>query len=541
MTTEQLLGRRAAAGDQAAFEAIYRHYHQEIYRYCRAIVRSDEDARDALQNTMLAALQALPGEKREIAIRPWLYRVAHNEAISLLRKRVPLIDPQTAPEQAVAGADVDASSRERFRGLVSDLQQLPARQRSALVMRELSGLSFEEIGAAIGSSSAAARQTVYEARVSLSAMKEGREMDCVDVRRAISDGDGRTLRGRSVRAHLRSCEGCADFRAGIEQRRTDLAALFPPLPALAASGLLAAILSSHAGGAAGGVAAAGATSAGGVAAASTTSAGTAAVSAVPAAAGVSGVAGATGGGLAGGSGLFGGLAAGGAVKAVAVVAAVAIGAGTASATGVVHIHLLSSSHQTTSAPPGQSQPSQSSTGSAHARGQGEGLATAGPGSANPGRAVGRHTRRAKRRHQAASITGHGRGASRRSVTATNASSAAQASHGNSQAASHGAGKPSPASSHGNGSNASTSHASSSHGASGSSHGTSSSSHGTNPNAGGAAGSHGASSSNGNGTPASHSQKPPHTTPPTTRTTTTPSSQGSGHGTGGGSGHGHGHG
>ncbi len=68
----------------------------------------------------------------------------------------------------------DLSSRERLRQLLSDLDELPERQRGALVMRELAGLDFAGIATALGTSPAVARQTLYKARLSLHQMDEGR-------------------------------------------------------------------------------------------------------------------------------------------------------------------------------------------------------------------------------------------------------------------------------------------------------------------------------------------------------------------------------
>jgi RNA polymerase sigma factor (sigma-70 family) len=246
------LARSAARGEQRAFAAIFQRYHQELFRYCRAILRDEEEARDALQNTMIRVLDALPGEEREIALRPWLYRIAHNEAISLLRQRPSVAEPDD--ELAVPGPEDQAETRERLRYLVSDLGALPERQRSALVMRELSGIDYTEIGDVLGTSSAGARQTVYEARVALQEMSEGRATACREVQRSLSAADGRVLRGRKVRAHVRGCVACQDFRAGIRQRRADLAALAPPLPAVAAAGLLHSVLGAgHGGGGGGGL------------------------------------------------------------------------------------------------------------------------------------------------------------------------------------------------------------------------------------------------------------------------------------------------
>jgi hypothetical protein len=121
-------------------------------------------------------------------------------------------------------------------------------------MRELNGMDYAAIGAVFGTSPDVARQTVYEARVALQEISEGREMGCEQAKKAISAGDGRVLRGRRLRAHLRACEDCRGFREGIRERRADLAALAPAMPALAAAGLLQNILGSgHAGGGTGGL------------------------------------------------------------------------------------------------------------------------------------------------------------------------------------------------------------------------------------------------------------------------------------------------
>lgn len=224
-----------------SFAAIYRRHHQALYRYCLAILGNPEDAQDALQNTMVKAMRALQGEKREIKLKPWLYRIAHNESIDLLRRRRPTEEIDANLTAAGPGTAETAETRERLRRLIADLDELPDRQRGALVMRELSGLSFEQIGAAFDTSPAVARQTVYEARLGLRQMEEGREMSCEHVMRALSDGDGRIVRRRDIRAHLRACPACRAFRDDIAGRQHDFATL-APLPAVAAAGLLRGVL-----------------------------------------------------------------------------------------------------------------------------------------------------------------------------------------------------------------------------------------------------------------------------------------------------------
>jgi RNA polymerase sigma factor (sigma-70 family) len=241
LLSDDRLARRAIDGDQRAFSAIYRRYHQSLYRFCLAIVGNSEDAQDALQNTMVKVLAALPGEQRQIALKPWLYRIAHNESIELVRRRRET--EQLDPELVSVGAGLadKVELRERLRRLIADLDQLPERQRGALVMRELAGLDFDEIAAALGTSAEVARQTLYEARLSLRQMGAGREMSCAFVTRALSDGDGRVTRRRDIRAHLRSCPDCRRFQEEVESRRHDLAAI-SPLPAAAAAGLLHGLL-----------------------------------------------------------------------------------------------------------------------------------------------------------------------------------------------------------------------------------------------------------------------------------------------------------
>src|SRR5882757_2662347 len=89
LLSDARLARQASDGDRRAFEAIYKRYHQDIYRFCLSIVGRPEDAQDALQNTMVKALRALPGERREIRLKPWLFRIAHNEAIEMRRSARP--------------------------------------------------------------------------------------------------------------------------------------------------------------------------------------------------------------------------------------------------------------------------------------------------------------------------------------------------------------------------------------------------------------------------------------------------------------------
>jgi RNA polymerase sigma factor (sigma-70 family) len=346
---DDLLARRATKGDRRAFEAIYRRYHRDLYRFCLAMVGNAQDAQDALQNTMVKVLRALPGEQRQIQLKPWLYRIARNEAIETVRRRRDSVGLE--PEHGSTGIELaeTAEQRERLRRLIADLEELPERQRAALVMRELAGLGFEQIGETFETSPAVARQTVYEARLSLRQMEEGREMACDQVMRELSDADGRVTRRRELRAHLRGCASCRAFAESIGTRRGELAAI-APLPAALSAAMLHGILSGKASAAGLGGSAAGL---GGSAAG-----GGAAGAAGGTAAGGAG-AGTGAGGLAGtiGAGAAKAIATSAILKAAATVAVVAtVGVTAADRGGLIDVPLLGGSpksSQSSSSPPAQ--------------------------------------------------------------------------------------------------------------------------------------------------------------------------------------------
>jgi RNA polymerase sigma factor (sigma-70 family) len=239
---EVALRAQATRGDAGAFEVLYRRHHQALYRYCRSILRHDEDARDALQSTMAKAFAALREEQRDFELRPWLFRIAHNEAISLLRQRRATGELDGERIASRESLIENVADRERLSHLSTDLLELPDRQRAALVLRELNGLGHKEIAAVLECTVGAVKQTIFEARTALHEFDAGRAMACVDVQRRLSDSDGRVLRARRLRAHLRSCGSCQQFRSAVGQRPADLAVIVPPLPLAAGATLLQHLL-----------------------------------------------------------------------------------------------------------------------------------------------------------------------------------------------------------------------------------------------------------------------------------------------------------
>jgi RNA polymerase sigma-70 factor (ECF subfamily) len=209
-----------------AFAEIYGQHMPELTRYCRSILRDREDAEDAAQSAMERALKALSCGPAPERMRPWLFTIAQREAITLLRRRRPVV---VLEDEAAATASIEELSavRERLAELMADLQALAPRQREVLVARELGGRSYREIAAELGTTEAAAQQVVLEARQSLRQFAAGRSLECDDVQSWISAHDHARVRTRRVRAHLRACTSCRGFQTGIGARRRDFGLLLP--------------------------------------------------------------------------------------------------------------------------------------------------------------------------------------------------------------------------------------------------------------------------------------------------------------------------
>ena len=156
------------AGNEQAFEAIVHRYRRPLLRYCGRILPPGR-AEDAVQQAFLSAYRAIRDGDNDLLLRPWLYRVARNSALNLLRQNGwnheqlhEDMDGVMRPDQAVEG-------RERIRSLFASVKGLPERQRDAIVLRELEGRSYEEIAVALGVTDGAVRQLLNRARTTLRA------------------------------------------------------------------------------------------------------------------------------------------------------------------------------------------------------------------------------------------------------------------------------------------------------------------------------------------------------------------------------------
>jgi RNA polymerase sigma factor (sigma-70 family) len=260
-------------GNEEAFRVIHHRYHARLLAYARQMLPgSRQDAEDALQDVFVRAYRALRQSDREIVLRPWLYRVAHNRCIDALRR------PHPAPEEFVDTGELTsddplavAERREDLRRLVADIRRLPAPQRSALLMREMDGMPYTEIAAALEATVPAVKSLLVRARMGLASAAEARSTACTDIREQLTDARVRGVRASGqARRHLQDCGGCRAYKAELKLVEHRLAAFVPALGPLAlaakALGLGSAGSSASAGGATSAVAGSGASVGGGVAA-----------------------------------------------------------------------------------------------------------------------------------------------------------------------------------------------------------------------------------------------------------------------------------
>ncbi len=219
-------------GQVAAFEVLYDRHHPGILSFCRHMLGDAGEAEDALQQTFLSAYNSLLASDRPILLRPWLYTIARNRCLSVIRTR----REQPASELPFAiteGLAVQVERRQDLRDLLVDLQRLPTEQRAALVLAELDAMSHREIAEVLEVPAAKVKALVFQARASLLASRAARETDCAAIRAELAGARGAGLRRGSLRRHLRQCPGCRAFRRQVDRQRRQLAVLLPVIPTAA--------------------------------------------------------------------------------------------------------------------------------------------------------------------------------------------------------------------------------------------------------------------------------------------------------------------
>jgi RNA polymerase sigma factor (sigma-70 family) len=165
--SDERLAALAATGHDRAFEAIVERYRRPLSRYLQRLL-SEPLAEDVLQATFVHAWQALGSGAAVRELRPWLYRIAHNQAVNALRVAAAALPPGSQPPVA-ASAEGEVERREELRLALNGIVALPDRQRAALVAVAVDDRSHADVAAELGLTDGALRQLLMRARTSLRA------------------------------------------------------------------------------------------------------------------------------------------------------------------------------------------------------------------------------------------------------------------------------------------------------------------------------------------------------------------------------------
>ena len=326
-------------GNSSAFEVLFSRYQSRLLAFCRHLLGSKEDAEDVLQEVMAAAFNAILADDRPINVRPWLYRIARNRSLNHLRRATAIgVDSMDIhlSENGATTAD-KVHERERFRTLVGDIQELPETQRTALVLREMDALSYEQIAEAMETTVPGVKSLLVRARIALAEAAEARQLSCDDVRLELGEvAEGiRKKPDALARRHLKSCTRCSTFQGQLKKTNKAIAAVLPLGP-LALLKKLALFHIGHSAGTGSGAAGttAGATSAGATGAGATGAGATAGVTGAGATGAGAGAAGAGAAGATAGAAGAGAAGAGAGAAGAGAAGAGAAGAGAAGASAI---------------------------------------------------------------------------------------------------------------------------------------------------------------------------------------------------------------
>lgn len=218
------------SGNERAFEAVYDRYHRQLLSFCRHMLGRADEAEDAVQQTFISAHADLHRSDRPIALRAWLFTIARNRCLSILRaRRETATLEDVGPETGGLAAEVQ--QREDLRTMLADIARLPEDQRAALVLAELGDLDHGDIADVVGCPKEKVKALVFQARSSLALSRQARETSCEEIREQLATLRGGALRRTALRRHLRGCAGCREFRDEVRRQRSSMALLLPVVPA----------------------------------------------------------------------------------------------------------------------------------------------------------------------------------------------------------------------------------------------------------------------------------------------------------------------
>ncbi len=234
------MSRAGVLGDEASFAALAERHRRELHVHCYRMLASFDEAEDAVQETLLRAWRGREGFGGASLARAWLYRIATNVCLDLLRRRsrrltavpslaeVPWLQPYPDRLLDEAGPGPDqpdavAVDRETIElTFLAAMQVLPPRQRAVLILRDVLGWPASEAAALLETSVAAANSALQRARVTMQAhLPERRTEWSAGVRTT----EERALLERFIDAHQR-CDAAAAIAIAAE----DIRVTMPPNP-----------------------------------------------------------------------------------------------------------------------------------------------------------------------------------------------------------------------------------------------------------------------------------------------------------------------
>ena len=227
LASDQRLVEQVRSGSDRAFETLFDRHHRSILSFCLSMLGSHEDAEDAAQQTFLVAYRDLVRAAEPMSLRPWLFGIARHRCLTVLRRRreCPVGGAPEPRRSYDLTAELDV--RADVRALLADVAGLPAGQRTALVLAELGDLSHEEIARVLRCRREKVKALVFQARTSLSAARDAREMPCAQIREQLTTLRGPALRRTTLRRHLSACAGCRAYREAVRSQRRRLGAWLP--------------------------------------------------------------------------------------------------------------------------------------------------------------------------------------------------------------------------------------------------------------------------------------------------------------------------